>query len=46
MKHIDKNSIPDETDNVIDVVSIDDYLENANCNFIKMDIEGAELPAL
>lgn len=38
--------VPYETKNVIDVVSIDEYLEGVRCNFIKMDIEGAELPAL
>lgn len=35
-----------ETDNVIDVVSIDDYMGKRKCNYIKMDIEGAEFPAL
>lgn len=35
-----------ETDYVIDAVSIDDYFGEEKCNYIKMDIEGAELPAL
>lgn len=28
------------------MVSLDSYFENKKCNFIKMDIEGAEYPAL
>ncbi|MDE6851600.1 MAG: FkbM family methyltransferase [Lachnospiraceae bacterium] len=35
-----------ETDYVINAVSIDDYFGEEKCNYIKMDIEGAELPAL
>lgn len=35
-----------KTDNVIDVVSIDEYMGERKCNYIKMDIEGAEFPAL
>lgn len=35
-----------ETKDAIDVVSIDDYMGDVSCNYIKMDIEGAELPAL
>ena len=38
--------VPYETKNVIDVVSIDDFLGDVSCNYIKMDIEGAELQAL
>ncbi len=35
-----------ETEYVIDTISIDDYFGEGKCNYIKMDIEGAELPAL
>lgn len=35
-----------ETDYVVDAVSIDDFFKEEKCNYIKMDIEGAELPAL
>lgn len=34
------------TDQEINAVSIDDYFEGKHFNYIKMDIEGAELPAL
>ena len=35
-----------ETDYAVDAVSIDDFFKEEKCNYIKMDIEGAELPAL
>lgn len=35
-----------ETNNQIETVSLDSYFRNRNCNFIKMDIEGAEYEAL
>lgn len=35
-----------ETDEFVDVISIDEFIGENRCNFIKMDIEGAELPAL
>lgn len=35
-----------ETPDFVEVVSLDEYLGEHKCNFIKMDIEGAELPAL
>lgn len=35
-----------ETNHVIDTVSIDEYFQNQKCNYIKMDIEGAEYEAL
>ena len=35
-----------ETGERVDVVSLDDYFRDTSCNFIKMDIEGAELEAL
>ena len=35
-----------ETDNQIETVSLDTYFKDKSCNFIKMDIEGAEFPAL
>lgn len=35
-----------KTDNKIKVISLDSYFENKKCNFIKMDVEGAEYPAL
>ena len=38
--------IDHETDEKIDVISIDDYFRETTCNFIKMDIEGAEYNAL
>lgn len=38
--------VPYETSEYVDVVSIDEFIEENKCNFIKMDIEGAELPAL
>lgn len=38
--------VPYETNKTIEVVSIDDYIGEEKCNFIKMDIEGAEFPAL
>ena len=38
--------VPYETPEYVDVVSIDEFIEENKCNFIKMDIEGAELPAL
>lgn len=34
------------TNNEISTVSIDDYFGEGHCNYIKMDIEGAEFPAL
>lgn len=38
--------VPYETPDFVEVVSLDEYLGEHKCNFIKMDIEGAELPAL
>ena len=35
-----------ETSEKVEVISIDDYFRDSVCNFIKMDIEGAELEAL
>lgn len=35
-----------ETENQIETISLNSYFRNKNCNFIKMDIEGAEYPAL
>lgn len=35
-----------KTDDMISTVSIDDYMQGEKCDYIKMDIEGAELPAL
>lgn len=35
-----------QTDQKIETVSLDTYLNGRKCNFIKMDIEGAEYPAL
>ena len=35
-----------ETPDFIEVVSLDEYIGEGKCNFIKMDIEGAELLAL
>ncbi len=35
-----------KTDNQIEVISLDKYFEDKHYNFIKMDIEGAEYPAL
>lgn len=35
-----------KTDEFVDVASIDEFIGNSKCNFIKMDIEGSELPAL
>ncbi len=35
-----------KTNNQIEVLSLDSYFEDKYCNFIKMDIEGAEYPAL
>lgn len=35
-----------ETDQMIDVVSIDDFFSSKRCDYIKMDIEGAEYEAL
>lgn len=35
-----------KTSDYVDVVSIDEYINMGKCNFIKMDIEGAELQAL
>lgn len=35
-----------KTDNMINTVSVDDYMIDRKCDYIKMDIEGAELPAL
>lgn len=35
-----------ETNNRIETITLDTYLKNRNCNFIKMDIEGAEYYAL
>ena len=34
------------TDDQIEVISIDTYFRDKKCDFIKMDIEGAEYPAL
>lgn len=34
------------TDDRVEVTSINTYFKNKKCNFIKMDIEGAEYPAL
>ena len=34
------------TDRKIETISLDIYFKDKNCNFIKMDIEGAEYPAL
>ncbi len=45
-KDVESRIVSYETDHMIDVVSIDDYLKNGKCSYIKMDIEGAELPAL
>lgn len=38
--------VPYWTEHEISTVSIDDYLEGRRCNYIKMDIEGAEFHAL
>ena len=38
--------VPYETPDFVEVVSIDEFINENKCNFIKMDIEGAELPAL
>lgn len=35
-----------ETDSFIEVISLDEFIKNKKCNFIKMDIEGAEYEAL
>ncbi len=35
-----------KTDNQIEVISLDKYFDDKHFNFIKMDIEGAEYPAL
>lgn len=35
-----------ETNQVIETVSIDEYFADKKCNYIKMDIEGAEYEAL
>lgn len=35
-----------ETENQIETISLNKYFKNRNCNFIKMDIEGAEYAAL
>lgn len=46
----DKNTVSRivdyKTDSQIETVSLNTYLKDKNCNFIKMDIEGAEYPAL
>ena len=38
--------VPYKTSDFIEVVTIDEFINANRCNFIKMDIEGAELPAL
>lgn len=38
--------VPYETSDFAEVVSIDEFLGEKKCNFIKMDIEGSELQAL
>lgn len=38
--------VPYETKEYIEVISIDEFIKTGRCNFIKMDIEGAELEAL
>lgn len=35
-----------KTDNQVETISLNTYLKDKSCNFIKMDIEGAEYPAL
>lgn len=46
----DKNTVSRivsyKTDNQIETVSLNTYFKEKSCNFIKMDIEGAEYPAL
>ena len=38
--------VPYNTTDFAEVVSIDEFINMGECNFIKMDIEGSELPAL
>ena len=38
--------VPYKTTDFVEVISIDEFINMGQCNFIKMDIEGSELPAL
>ena len=45
-KNAESRVVPYETDNLIETISIDEFIGEGTCNFIKMDIEGSEFPAL